>query len=99
MIVSHMIAQWLDVAPHHPERRNVMYLLVRLANSSSILPDQLSLAPNAVQIDRFPQCKGHFGLVYFGRGLGHTVVAKRISIKDASKVHIDVCILLHLLYL
>jgi hypothetical protein len=74
----------------HPERRNVMYLVVKLANISGKLPDQLFLAPGAAQIERLPRCKGPHSLIYFGRFMEQAVVAKRIAIVEPSEIYLRV---------
>jgi hypothetical protein len=85
------MAKWLDtVSVMHPSHRNGLYLLVKLANTSEVLPQQIIVT--VTNVDPFPWFKGATATVHFGQCIGHNVVVKKFDIATANltvSVHIS----------
>ena len=80
------IDQWLDNAPTDvPYRRNIIYMLIKLAERSGELPQSLFIRGVDIGSSRDPYRIGGFSDVYFGTYLGKRVAVKRLRISDEEK--------------
>jgi hypothetical protein len=82
--------QWLDLsAPEHPLRRQLLYLLIKLAAASHLFPTNMFLKGVDLGEARDPWNNGGFADIFRGTYRGQAVAGKKVrsAISDRESIH------------